>query len=74
MDIQPELGGVIKSLTRVFSGDWMSSNHYILRIFNNEIGRSANPVSSWGGGGGIIGQILPKFAISRVWGYAFSIK
>ena len=21
-----------------------------------------------GGGGGIIGQILPKFAISRVWG------
>ena len=34
------------------------------------VGRGANPVSSLGG---IIGQILLKFAISLVWGYDFSI-
>ena len=41
---------------------------------NTKFSRGANMVSSWGGGGGIKGQILPKFAISRIWGYDFSIK
>ena len=38
-----------------------------LGLQKNLATRGANPVSSWGGGG-MIGKILPKFAISRVCG------
>ena len=44
----------------------------ILACFNRYNYRGANPVSLLAGGG-IIGQLLTKFAISRVWGMIFQL-
>ena len=60
-------------LSEVFSRlSDLQSDHFfaLLKKIQADTCRGANPVSSFGGGG-IIGQTLPKFAISRVWGIFF---
>ena len=39
--------------------------------FTSVVPRGVIPVSPWGRGGGVFGQTLPKFTISKFWGHDF---